>query len=396
MRDGAFRVPRAMKLAVLHVLRSNRGRHGGPPVVANAIIEQLHQDGHKVSMVVSTTGDDSVRTDATVVSFLHQVLGILFSRGLLVRLVSEADVVHIHCLWNALHLSVGIIARRQGIPYVISPHGTLDPWSLRQSPRRKRWALRLGFRKLLHHAAALHVLNDAEASLIAPLKLEVPTIVIPNGVKLADIRHGGRQEDDESGQRPRTPILLFLGRIHHKKGLDIVIRAMPSVRERYPCTTLLVVGPDDGDQDRVKALATDLGVDDAVRFLGPRFGIDKDQLMAAATLFLLPSRQEGSPMAVLEAMACGLPSIVSRACHLSAAAMVGAVVELPGEEVYHRDLAEEIVALLNDRQRRVEIGLAASAWVNEHGTWESIVSGRFIPLYQEISVSGLSHSSPIE
>jgi glycosyltransferase involved in cell wall biosynthesis len=247
----------------------------------------------------------------------------------------------------------------------------LDPWSLTQSRWKKRLALALGWRRMLERAAALHLLNADEKALVAGLGLRTPGIVIPNGVNLADFDPPPdpalfRRQLPELGDRP---YILFLGRLHYKKGLDHLAEAFRIVACQLPDMHLVVAGPDDGARRDLESRVAGAGLADRVHIPGPIYGPAKLSCVAGAACFCLPSRQEGFSVAILEALACGTPAVVSTECHFPEVAEVGA-----GEIVLLDTgaLAAALNRVLADFSRRELMGKAGRELVAARFTWPRI------------------------
>ena len=164
---------------------------------------------------------------------------------------------------------------------------------------------------LSFRAAVLHALCDEEAVSLARLVPNVPICVIPNGIHLPELR--------DSGQLVRSgEVLLFLGRIHPKKGLEPLIEAWAQVPAAAQSgRRLAIAGWDDGGhQARLSAHARRLAIQDSVLFLGPTFGEAKERVLRSASAFILPSFSEGLPMSVLEAWSFAIPVVMTEECHL--------------------------------------------------------------------------------
>src|SRR5439155_13066932 len=156
-------------------------------------------------------------------------------------------VVHLHGIWDPLLFATARAARAVNRPYLVAPHGMLDPWSLRQKRWKKRLALALGWRAMLDRAAALHLLNADEKALIAELGIQAPGVVIPNGVNPDEFDPPPppdlfRRRLLALGDRP---YVLFLGRLHYKKGLDYLADAFRILAARAADAPLVVAGPDE-------------------------------------------------------------------------------------------------------------------------------------------------------
>ena len=243
----------------------------------------------------------------------------------------------------------------------------LDPWAMAQSRLKKRVAWRLVERGHLQEAACVHALTAAEAEAVRALGIETPIAIVPNGVALPDPGEAPRR-----GEGPRR--LLFLGRLHPKKGLDPLLRAWRLLRVEAPAVArrwhLDIVGWGEvGYQRRLRALAVQLGVDDGVTFVGPRFGADRDDSFRHADAFVLPSFSEGLPMAVLEAWSYGLPAFVTDACNLTEGYTAGAAIRIePDAEALAATLARE----LDDDERLGRVGAAGRRLVAERFTWAQV------------------------
>jgi poly(glycerol-phosphate) alpha-glucosyltransferase len=230
----------------------------------------------------------------------------------------------------------------------------LDPWALRNSWLKKRLAHHLYEWANLRAAACLHALNDEEALSIRRYGLTNPIAVIPNGVGLPDLRASdGNDAAPVLGADPRKP-LLFLGRLHPKKGLVETIHAWKLVRDRSPEVAaqwrLVITGWDDGGHlPGLKALAVELGLAEDVSFQGPLFGAAKEAAFRAAGAFVLASYSEGLPNAVLEAWSHGLPVFMTEACNLPDGFVAGAAIAI--------DTAPDRLALvLSEHLARSDLG----------------------------------------
>lgn len=358
---------------------------GGPPVVAQSLATAQAAMGHSLHVVsYESPGRQTVpRSDAVQWHLIDvgnerlERLTAWNSRSALRQAFAGADAVHLHGVWDALLKASGATARKLGVGYALAPHGMLDPWSLAQKPLKKRLALASGYQGLLDHAAFLHLLNADEAKLIEPLRLRCPCEVIPNGIspeQFADLPPGGafRAAHPELGDRP---YVLFLGRLHPKKGLDVLADAFALLAARRPELDLVIAGPDDGGlgafRQRIEAANGRVaGLAARAHVVGPVYGADKLAALVDAAVFCLPSRQEGFSMAIIEAMACGLPVVVSDACHFPEVVEAGAGESVP---LSADNVAAALDRVLNDapgRGRR--LGEAGRRLVLERFTWPRI------------------------
>lgn len=290
------------------------------------------------------------------------------ARQTLGRLVPSQDVVVIHNVWDPICLAAARAARKAAVPYVVVPHGGLDPWTMSQRPLRKRIGLALGYRRMLQQAAFLQMLNEDERKLIEPLRLNVRTEIVPNGVFLEEMEPlPARGEFRQSlASLQDQPFILFLGRLHQMKGLDVLAEAFERLAATRHDVDLVIAGPDDGAGSELADRVARSGVQQRVHVIGPIYGRAKLAAMVDASVFCLPSRREGFSIAVLEAMACGCPVVLSEQCHFPevAAAGAGHVVPLAAPAV-----ARALESVLSDAAAR-EMGNRGAMLVRERFTWQ--------------------------
>lgn len=307
--------------------------------------------------------------------------------GELRRQASRFDVVHIHSLFLFPQFAAFREAVRQGVPYIVSPRGALDPYLRRRGRLRKAVTDALWQRRMLERASALHLTSREEARLTADVAPSVRRVVVPNGIRWADYQElPGRAEfrDRRLGGYD-GPIVLNLGRISHKKGLDVLIRAFARVRGRVGECRLVIAGPDDeGLSPRLAALADDEGVGSQVTWTGMLHGRDKLAALAAADVWALSSHTENFGVAVVEALAAGLPTVVSPAVNIApelAAAGAASVCPLePGA------FADGIAALLEDEARRAALGERARAFARRYDWSET--APLLSAMYREVADRG--------
>lgn len=301
---------------------------------------------------------------------LAPLVGWGFSLQRLAKRIRASDILHIHGMWNTGPTLASAIASRSGVPYVIRPCGMLDGWSLTQSRWRKRIHLGLVSRSCLNRAALIHATTSQEADEIQSLNLRAPRIVVPNGVD--DLAFSPTPQALPPALEELTRgknLLLYLGRVHPKKGLDVLIEALG--RASLPDTVLLVVGPREPEYyQRICEQLKQLDLEQRVHFIDPMYGPERFALYASANLFILPSQQENFGIAVAEAMASGTAVIVSPEVALSSdvsAANAGAVVERDPAK-----LAEAITRLLKDPDLRKRMGNAGREHAQTSFRWTSI------------------------
>ncbi len=370
-------------MKILHVVPSLDPAGGGPPRIAAALAGATARLGHAVTL--ATYGGRSIPVpDGVTVERLaappgrvDRLLG-RSARQAMDGLVRGFDVVHTHDVWTPLSRAAMAAAAAAGVPFVVLPNGMLDPWSLRQKAWKKRPVLALGLRRLLNRAAFVHVGNADEERGVRLAGVTAPTVVVPNGVDPGEFEApptGDAFRADHPAVAGR-PYVLFLSRLHFKKGLDYLAAAFAVVAPKHPDVQLVVAGPDDGAAEPFRAAVAAAGLTDRVHLTGPIFGVGRYSAMAGAAAFCLPSRQEGFSIAILEAMACGTPVVISDACHFPEVVTAGA------GEVVPLDAAAVAAALdrvLSD-SNRAAMGRAGRAMVFERYTWP-IVAGQLVAAY---------------
>ena len=377
-------------MKILHVIRSLDPADGGPPNVAASLAAAQAANGHTAAILGNQAGVEPEPLKRSLSAFPGFDRVHLYaadssadsedSAGAqqeikrvadLKQLVSGFDVVHIHAIWDPILIRLGRVARQVGVPYVISPHGMLDRWSLRQRRLKKSVALALFVRRHLRRAAGLHALSPLEERELQRLSLGTQIGQIPNGVFLEQIKPAEAEAS--------SPQIVFMSRLHYKKGLDHLAEAFRLVQQQVPEARLDVLGPDQGAQQQFEAEIERSGVADRVRLLGPIFGNDKLDYLRQATCFCLPSRQEGFSIAILEALACGRPVVVSEACNFPEVASAGAGYVLPLDP---QQFAEHLIELLTQPSQAHQMGLRARRLVEEHYSWQQI-STRITSFYQQ-------------
>jgi poly(glycerol-phosphate) alpha-glucosyltransferase len=336
-------------------------------------------------------------------------------------LVSKADVVCSHGLWRYTSVAVHAWHRKTLLPYIVHPHGMLDEWAVRNSRWKKRLASICYEAAHLRDAACICALCEAEAGAIRRYGLRNPIAIIPNGMDVpgnGDFRAWGREGVEAleresvrvSGRGQR--VLLFLGRIHPKKGLVNLLKAWKEVGVRD--WVLAIAGWDDGGHEaELKRLCAELGVNgrgeggerrgekgegrrergSSVVFLGPQFGEAKAECCRRCDAFILPSVSEGLPMAVLEAWSYGKPVLMTPECNLpegfvaNAALRIGTdlrgiacglneLVRMSSAEL--AGMGQRGLALVRTRFNWKDIGAqmqALSAWITGNGPRPDCVPG---------------------
>jgi glycosyltransferase involved in cell wall biosynthesis len=385
---------------ILHVISDLDPRAGGPPAIAIRMACAQAGLGHAVTILSQQmTPEAATRVDQAnerlpnwrdlhrvEVAPFHFPLGVpLLSRHrreAMSSAIAAADVVHLHSVWDPILPVAAGIARKLDKPYVVLLNGMLDPWSLNQKAIKKRVALALRYRSMLQSAAALQLGNANERDLIDPLNLTTRGQIIGNGFTPAEIDPLPERGSFRAlhPQLQGKLVVLFLARLHYKKGLDFLADAFARTLRDVPHAMLVVAGPDDGARDDFEQQIARLGIADRVLLTGPLYGEARLAALADADVFVLPSRQEGFSMSVVEALACGLPCVVTDASHFPQVASHGAgeVVGLSAEAI-----AGGLTRLLASSTLRTRMASNAKAYAYRELTWQS-VARQTLKLYADV------------
>ncbi|MFO0944576.1 MAG: glycosyltransferase [Planctomycetota bacterium] len=286
------------------------------------------------------------------------------------RVNGTDSLVHQHGIWTYLSVVCSEWRKRTGQPTVISPHGMLEAWALANSQWKKRLATRLYERANLAICSCIQATSESELASIRNFGLNRPVVLIPNGVDIPLLDLTERSEGKKPDADGRK-ILLFLSRIHPKKGLVNLLRGWAQVTEDAKDWRLVLAGPDEvGHIRQIKQLISDLAIGTSVEYVGPQYGAGKDHWLRRADAFVLPSFSEGFSIAVLEAMAYGLPVLMSPQCNFPEAmrARVALCAE-PQVETIARGLRNLFDLSPRDR---VELGGRAREFVAREYSWKGV------------------------
>lgn len=308
---------------------------GGLYESVRRLVQELECTGMEVAVLGTFdrfTGDDILAWDPVVVRAFRPVGPARFgyAPGYSHFLdLYKPQILHSHGIWMYSSIATLRYAAKARIPYMISPHGMLDSWAVHHSYWKKWVARHLYEDRHLEQSACLRALCKEEAEAFRAFGLQNPICIIPNGIDLPA----------DHGTKPPSPekTLLFLGRIHPKKGLENVLRAW---KQHHPQGWKFVIAgwEEIGHGKELRKLCDHLGIrwsegadsvrQEEVHFHGPAYGEAKSALLRMADAFILPSFSEGLPMSILEAWSYGLPVLMTRECNLSEGYAAGAAMEI--------------------------------------------------------------------
>lgn len=392
-------------MKVLHVIPGIAPRYGGPSQAVIQMCQALRSE--EVEVLIATTDADGEGRLAVEIGrpvVYEGVPTILFPRQLseafkysrplsswLHKNVTGFDLLHIHAVFSHSSLAAAKACQKHKVPYVVRPLGSLDPWSLTKRKLEKNILWHLGVKKMLTLAAAVQYTTTDEKQL-AEGALDIDSgVVIPLGV--TDEILDANSSRKAPIQVRDKPYVLMLSRLHPKKGLELLIDAfLDATNGEFEHWKLVIAG--DGEPDYVSHLKRSVRKKNAgarVVFTGWVQGETKISTLKGAALFALPSRQENFAISVAEAMACGVPVLVSEHVNLASevqAATAGWVVSL-GYEALQRTLVE---ALRNERERTVR-GAAGRELVRSRYTWAAIAR-ELAQFYRSILYEARSNQLP--
>jgi glycosyltransferase involved in cell wall biosynthesis len=387
-------------LRVVQVVTNVGVESSGPSYTVPSLSRALARAGHAVELYSVAGGEPPSLAGVTHRIFPRaRLLGSAGRspalHGALASAALTADVLHSHGLWLFPNLYPGWVRRPGSTPLVVSPRGTLSVWALEHARWKKKiaWAIAQG--RVVAAADCLHATAEEEYRDLRRLGLKRPVCVIPNGV---DVPPEGLQaelgaaaapdpahEPAASGPRGPQRILLYLGRLHVKKGVDRLLRAWTAVAPSRPDWCLHVVGPDDGGHAaELRALAAELR-SPRVSFSGAVEGEAKQALYRRAALHVLPSHSENFGMTVAESLACGTPVITTQGTPWS-----GLVRESCGWwiELGVEPLVEALsVATALDEPELAARGARGRAWMLRDFSWDSVAE-QMAAVYRWLRLGG--------
>jgi len=395
-------------MRILHVISSVAPRFGGPSKAVLEICRELAKRGQQTEIYTTNIDVDRrlqvplerpVEVDGVRITYFPVEAFNLYklSRPLaraLAASIPDFDIVHIHSLYQFPATIAAYYCRRYGVPYIVRPHGTLDPFLYRRHRIRKWVYETLWERRNLAAAAAVHFTAEEEMELAGSLRLRFRGVVVPLGVGLEEPPLATRRLSDFWPETAEKKTLLFLGRINFKKGLDILARAFGAIARNRPDIHLLLAGPDnEGFGSYVRRWLKEEGVLHKATFAGMLTGERKAVALARSAIFVLPSYTENFGIAVVEAMAAGLPVVLSNRVNIWREidrSRAGLIVE-----PRMRPTADAINLLLDNPATAVQMGARGAKLAREQFSWDA-ASANLIDLYRQVvSQSFASATGPM-
>ena len=387
-------------MKVIHIIPSIAQIRGGPSQAIVKIVKALRLN-HIDAEIVTTNDNGSKLLDVPLQRQIkyHGVPVCFFSRfspsinsiaefafsaqltNWLWHNITNYDLVHIHAIFSYPSTAAMQIARLKNVPYIVRPLGQLCQWSLQQANLKKQTYLQIIERANLNHAQVLHLTSEREQQEVSLLGLKTDSFVLPHGLQIPDRLSDARQKLRAKLQLPEDePIVLFLSRLHYKKGLDYLIPALGKLADRQ--FTFIVAGSGDrAYETEIDCLLHRHNIHSRTIKTGFVEGEYKNLLLKGSDIFALTSHSENFGIAVLEALAAGASVLTTSGVALSslvAKENIGYVTELDIHQI-----ALTLEQILSHPEEAKEKSDRASKFIRENYTWDKIAV-KMIDVYQKI------------
>lgn len=390
-------------MRILHIISGFAEKYGGIAQVVYNLSSTQASFGHKVTIAASTRqGEENevLRPNGVklVISLQDKVNMLWNSHSFKLYndakdLVGNSDIVHVHGIWNHSSFVGSRVSYILNKPYIITPHGSLAPWCLAQKRIKKKIYMAIVQKKQLLRANLIHAISDAEANDIRDILGETKIRTVPNGVsvdtniKINEVLDFWNSYPCLRGKR----YVLFLGRLHPKKGVDILIKSFARLIEDFNDLVLVVAGPDEiGWRSKLEQLTRKLGITKSVVFTGLVTGAYKKCILKNAEIVVLPSHSEVLSIVALEAMAFSKPLIISEGCGFPEVAEKGAgIIVKPRVE----EIGDAMRSVLGKTEKLKQMGKRGRELIEEKYSWQKIASQMNEIYYEAIDMRCINEPS---
>lgn len=336
----------------------------------------------KLNIKIYSYFDDYVKEDLSswhnIPINLFKAYPMLFSHKVKSFLLKEdVDIFHMEALWRYPQLLMVTWKKHKKAPIVCTPHGMLDPYIIKNQGMVKRLVSNLFFQKSLEAVDCYHALCQKELEDIRAYGLKQPVAIIPNGINLPDPDLKFEKTDNKKH-------LLYLGRLHKKKGVDLLLKALATMNKEknglLDNWQIDLVGWDhEGCKAELEKIVSDNRLEDKVVFHGGLFGKDKQSMYANADGYILPSHGEGLPMTVLEAWSWKLPVVMTPECHIPEGYDADAAIKINDDVESVEDGLKTFLGM-SDEERQ-SMGMRGYNLVRENFTWD-VSAKKMIEVYE--------------
>jgi len=383
---------------ILYVIPSIDPHFGGPSKAVLHMASLISKRGHEVTVCFTvrrdddnrtpTTGDESFSLLAFPRSFPSRFTRSTAMNSWLRDNVTRFNIVHINTIFGICSIEAGRICRKNNIPYIVRPHGSLDPYDIRKKAPLKRIIGPTIVRTYLQGAAAIHCTSELEAQRLVTYGARVKTVVVGLPVNATDNRHKGEVLFREHfGFNERDFVVLYLSRIDRKKNLHILISAVKEASKKNPEIKLAVCGTGTGAYEKfVQSEAAGLVSAGIIRFCGQVDGDLKDSALRESDVLALPSDNENYAVAVVEALHAGLPVLITKGVYIWEAVQresAGIVSETSSQE----ELATKLSLLAEDKKGGggllKQLSVNAKHLAEAHFS-DTLLTQKILDMYQDI------------
>jgi glycosyltransferase involved in cell wall biosynthesis len=391
-------------LKVLHIIPSVASLRGGTSQAVIEIVGALRSQG--IDAEIATTNDNGkdlldvplyeltnqlaeygnipIRFFPRFSPNINALREFAFSRSLTTWLwqhINEYDLVHVHAIFSYASTIAMAIARIRKVPYLNVPHGLLCKWSLQQSKLRKQIYLNVIERSNLLHSQSLHFTTQQEQEEFNLLNLNIPNFILPHGVQIPTLIPDAQAQLRELLQIPtHFPILLFMSRIHPKKGLEYLIESLGKLKEYN--FALVIAGSGEPDYvNQIQDLLVAQGISDRTHLVGFVIGETKNLYLQGADLFMLTSHSENFGIAAIEALAAGMPVLITDGVAIAPMVKEKAIGYVTKLEI--NAIVSAIQEFFDHPQIAKQQGDRAHQYITEHYAWAKIAHN-LATIYQNL------------
>jgi glycosyltransferase involved in cell wall biosynthesis len=303
-------------MEIVHLIlgKANPNRLNGVNKVVYQLASKQAQSGRNVSVwgIVESKDHNYGKRNFRTVLFKSQVNAFTIGADLKKAILNKKDetIFHLHGGWIPTYHGVSSFLHANGCKYVITAHGAYNTIAMKRSKWVKKIYFLLFEKTLLEHAEKIHLIGDSEIHGLEKIYPNTKSLLIPYGFNVSDF-------DVKNANINPLFVIGFVGRLDiYTKGLDLLVKAFSDFQHKEPNSELWIIGDSD-QRPALESLAWAKNISDKVKFMGSRFGTEKDELIQKMDVFVHPSRNEGLPASVVEASNFGVPSVVTEATNIA-------------------------------------------------------------------------------